>query len=196
MGKFPFASARSTHQVYGSVKGAILSLYDRSKYYGNGLYKLYKKQNKTGEKEEYDYSHLLRDEEEESCSEDDKSDNEIEEIPDEESCIEPAEKSIEEIEDNIKEIKEKINKKMNRIEQAFKANDETFKQKSEVIVEAEVHQETAVDEYTYTYNTEGTEETQGTEGDYTENTYTEDDLSPRDDQSAEHPPDIPEKDYH
>ena len=90
--KFPFASARSTHQVYGSVKGAILSLYDRSKYYGNGLYKLYKpgitrqptiptwtvqvrpapcgcfqischpqqKQNKTGEKEEYDYSHLLR----------------------------------------------------------------------------------------------------------------------------------------
>ena len=39
--KFPFASARS-HQVYGSVKGAILSLYDRSKYYGNGLYKLYK----------------------------------------------------------------------------------------------------------------------------------------------------------
>ena len=40
--KFPFASARSTHQVYGSVKGAILSLYDRSKYYGNGLYKLYK----------------------------------------------------------------------------------------------------------------------------------------------------------
>ena len=40
--KFPFASARSTQQVYGSVKGAILSLYDRSKYYGNGLYKLYK----------------------------------------------------------------------------------------------------------------------------------------------------------
>ena len=39
--KFPFASARS-QQVYGSVKGAILSLYDRSKYYGNGLYKLYK----------------------------------------------------------------------------------------------------------------------------------------------------------
>jgi len=85
---------------------------------------------------------------------------------------------------------------MNRIEQAFKANDETFKQKSEVIVEAEVHQETAADEYTYTYNTEGTEQTQGTEGDYTENTYTEDDLSPRDDQSAENPPDIPEKDYH
>jgi len=203
--KFPFASARSTQQVYGSVKGAILSLYDRSKYYGNGLYKLYKKQNKTGEKEEYDYSHLLSDgeediifttEEEKSCTEDDKSGDEIEEIPDEESCIEPAEKSIEEIEDNIKEIKEKINKKMNRIEQAFKANDETFKQKSEVIVEAEVHQETAADEYTYTYNTEGTDQTQGTEGDYTENTYTEDDLSPRDDQSADHPPDIPEKDYH
>lgn len=65
-----------------------------------------------------------------------------------------------------------------------------------MIVEAEVHQETATDEYTYTYNTESTEQIQGTEGDYTENTYTEDDLSPRDDQSADHPPDIPEKDYH
>ena len=65
-----------------------------------------------------------------------------------------------------------------------------------MIDEADVHQETAADEYTYTYNTEGTEQTQGTEGDYTENTYTEDDLSPRDDQSAEDPPDIPEKDYH
>jgi len=205
--KFPFASARS-QQVYGSVKGAILSLYDRSKYYGNGLYKLYK-QNKTDKTEEYDYSHLLLSdgeedvifttEEEKSCTEDDKSSgDEIEEIPeDEESCIEPAEKSIEQIEDNIKEIKEKINNKMNRIEEAFKANDQTEKEKSKVIsVEAEVHQETqnegATDEYTYTYNTEGEQ----TEGDYTENTYTADDLSPRDDQSADHPPDIPEKDYH
>ena len=74
-------------------------------------------------------------EEEKSCTEDDKSGDEIEEIPeDEESCIEPAEKSeeIEQIEDNIKEIKEKINNKMNRIEQAFKANDESAKEKSKV----------------------------------------------------------------
>ena len=63
-----------------------------------------------------------------------------------------------------------------------------------MIVEAEVHQETATDEYTYTY-TEG-EQTEVTEGDYTENTYTEDDLSSKDDQSADQPPDIPEKDYH
>ena len=69
-----------------------------------------------------------------------------------------------------------------------------------ISVEAEVHQQTqnegATDEYTYTYNTESTEQIQGTEGDYTENTYTEEDLSSRDDQSADQPPDIPEKDYH